>query len=157
MSPEQFAKWCEQRGATPDAIREVIHFAADEKEMSLCAEGIIPPPIVFPLAEIVDLNAKDMFGVPGPEAGFIFTGYCPNGDPVAIDVRDQPGSVWYLSHEESVDPSDLRANAVKAADDIETLSQGIWDGMGPYDYYHALLPESERLDELDKRMNDPEA
>jgi hypothetical protein len=73
-------------------------------------------------------------------SGFLIIGSCGNGDPVALDLRDVPGAVCFLSHEvlwpdEHADP---RAWSVQVAADLAEFVCGAWDlGAFPVDFWDA--------------------
>ena len=66
------------------------------------------------------------------ENGFVLIGGCPNGDPIAIDVADEPGTVWYICHE-TMHGRPVREVSVRVADGVA----GLFESECPFDYFEA--------------------
>src|SRR5204863_8842026 len=100
---EQFTAWAAKRGI-PETIVETLIESTPQKE-DLDPE--MPSPI-YDLANIMGMNGEDGIPVPAIACGFLMIGSCPNGDPVAIDFKQEIGSIHYLSHEEMFGKEDIR-------------------------------------------------
>jgi hypothetical protein len=84
--------------------------------------------------DIMSINAKG--GIPlALNSGFVIVGTCPNGDPVAIDVADHPGTVGYLSHEEMWSVENLRTVFRPVASSLGKLAEGLRENQIPLDYF----------------------
>jgi hypothetical protein len=66
-------------------------------------------------------------------------GYCPNGDPVAIDLRKRVGSVGYLSHDLVWEDEEarLRRYFVVVAASLPEFVRLAFDKALPIDYWEA--------------------
>jgi hypothetical protein len=77
-------------------------------------------------------------GVPvALQHGLLIVGSCPNGDPVVIDVRDEPGAAGYLCHETMWSTEDIRGEYVRLAPSLARLVGGIIKETMPLDYFEA--------------------
>src|SRR5689334_6814337 len=137
LAAKRFSAWARKQGLGPYNIEELIAFAATPEQMKAAYEAIEPAPPIYTLQGIRELHDGDKMGVSPGANGFLIVGGCPNGDPIALDLRDDVGSVWYLSHEEMHD-TPLRTIAIRVADNIYGLFNGIGnDDDFPIDYYAA--------------------
>lgn len=66
----------------------------------------------------------------------MIVGGCPNGDPIAIDVANESGSVWYIDHE-TMSERPVREAAIRVARDASAMMQGLAERTFPIDYYDA--------------------
>lgn len=67
--------------------------------------------------------------------GLMAIGSCLNGDPVVLDLRQNPAPVRFVSHEEMDEVSDPRVVSAVAARDLEDLLQRASDiDAFPVDY-----------------------
>ncbi|MCK5942911.1 MAG: SMI1/KNR4 family protein [Planctomycetes bacterium] len=87
-------------------------------------------------------------------SGFLIIGSCGNGDPVALDLRDAPGAVCFLSHDvlwpdEHADP---RAWSVQVAADLAEFVGCAWDlDAFPVDFCDARSDDGEASDGTARR------
>ncbi len=86
-------------------------------------------------SDIRELNNEQPLGTTAVENGFIVIGDCPDGDPIAIDMRTNPGSVHYITHEE-IDEGSVISKMV--APDIRTFVRIMDEENVPYDYHEAI-------------------
>lgn len=70
--------------------------------------------------------------------GLLIVGGCPNGDPVAVDVREQLGAAGYIGHESMWDAGNLREMFIVLAPGLGALAAGLEEGSMPLDYYEAI-------------------
>jgi hypothetical protein len=66
--------------------------------------------------------------------GLLIVGTCPNGDPVAVDVRDQLGATGYIGHEMMWQVGSVREVFVVLAPGLGALAAGLDGGSMPQDY-----------------------
>ena len=133
MTAEQFTAWASRRGLPHGIIAQLIRLAASPGAMKAAIDAADPAPPIYTLADIVDMTDNDPYGVSPSASGFVVIGGCPNGDPIAVDVADQPGSVWYISHELMSDRP-VREAAVRVAKDPAAMVEGLAGGTCPFDY-----------------------
>jgi hypothetical protein len=69
--------------------------------------------------------------------GLLIVGDCPNGDLVAVDVRDQLGAAGYISHEAMWQATNVREVFKVLASGLGALAAGLDEGAIPQDYYEA--------------------
>lgn len=136
-SDQDFISWGSKAGIPQFILESLIEFAATPEQMQKTVDEIRPPPPIYPIDEIRAMNEGDPMGISPEKAGFLIIGTCGNGDPIAVDIGEQPGSVWYLSHEQ-MHENDLRSVAVKVATDIPSFDQAFAkDESFPLDYWEA--------------------
>lgn len=88
-------------------------------------------------ADVAGVNAAD--GIPVClRDGLLIVGTCPNGDPVAVDVRDRLGEAGYVGHETMWQAADVRDRFVVLTASPGELVEGLRDGRLPLDYYEAV-------------------
>jgi hypothetical protein len=143
MTRKEFIAWASSRGLPNRIIEQVMLCAASPREMKAASEAMEPSPPIYSLEDIVSMTDEDPFGISPLENGFIVAGGCPNGDLVAIDVANEPGSVWYISHENMSEGS-LRDAAIRVAKDVATMIQEMANEKLPFDYYDAKEREHPR-------------
>jgi hypothetical protein len=81
-------------------------------------------------------NAEDFVPI-AVRDGLLIVGSCPNGDPVAVDVRDQLGAAGYIGHETMWQAGSVREVFAVLAPGLGALAAGLRDGTMPLDYYVA--------------------
>jgi hypothetical protein len=69
--------------------------------------------------------------------GLLIIGSCPNGDPLAVDVREQLGAVGYIDHETMWQSINVREVFFVLARSPGQLVLGLDDDRMPLDYYEA--------------------
>lgn len=137
MTNEEFALWALQHGVTFATVEQLILVAATPEDMRAAEEAIQPPPPICSLDDIKQMNEGDDYGFRPFDHGLMLIGGCPSGDPIAVDIEDAGGSVFYLDHTAMFsDPP--RKTAVRVADDVESLINGMAYEKGfPFDHYDA--------------------
>jgi hypothetical protein len=104
--------------------------------MKEACDATEPAPPVYALDDIVEMTDKDPYGISARANGFIVIGGCPNGDPIAIDVAYEPGSVWYICHE-TMSAGPVREASIRVAKDLTEMFESMAGGTFPYDYFEA--------------------
>lgn len=141
MTEEDFELWGKARRLPEEVIEQILSYAASPEDMQEAYDAMEPPPFIHTLDDIVAMTSSDGLGSLPLTQGFIIVGGCFNGDPIAVDVASDPGSVWYISHE-TLHGSTLRANAIRVTDDLNGLINGILeDGDFPLDHFSAMSRE----------------
>ena len=69
--------------------------------------------------------------------GLLIVGGCPNGDPVAVDVREQLGAAGYIGHETMWQAGIVREVFAMLAPGLGALAAGLDSGAMPLDYSEA--------------------
>jgi hypothetical protein len=136
MTDREFAAWASQRGVPDQTTKAILRYAATPEDMREACHAMEPAPPVYALGDIVEMTDADPFGISARGHGFILVGGCPNGDPIAIDVADQLGTVWYICHE-TMHGRPLREVSVRVAGDLTELFEGMATGDFPFDYFEA--------------------
>jgi hypothetical protein len=137
MTNDYFAAWAAERGLAHDTIEQLMQLAATPEEMKEAFDEMEPSPPIYTLQDIQEMTDGDPYGISPVKHGFMIIGGCPNGDPVAIDIRDNIGSVWYIGHE-SMHSTPLRSIAIRVADDPTQFIEGIChEDTFPIDFYEA--------------------
>ncbi len=136
MTNREFAAWASERGVPDDATGAILRYAATGEEMREACDAMDPAPPVYTLADIVEMTDTDPYGFSARGTGFILVGGCPNGDPIAIDVADEPGTVWYICHE-TMHGKPVREVSVRVAGDLAGLFEGMAKDDFPFDYFEA--------------------
>ncbi|MDY3557455.1 hypothetical protein R5W24_006646, partial [Gemmata sp. JC717] len=132
MTDREFTAWASERGVPDETTEALLRYAATPEEMREAHDAMDPAPPVYTLADIVDMTDTDPFGFSARENGFVLIGGCPNGDPIAIDVADAPGTVWYICHE-AMHGRPVREVSVRVAADLA----GLFQSDCPFDYFEA--------------------
>lgn len=70
--------------------------------------------------------------------GLLIVGGCPNGDPVAVDVREHIGAAGYIAHETMWQEANVRSVFVVLTTGLGALAVGLDAGTMPRDYYEAI-------------------
>jgi len=136
MTDHEFTVWASERGVPTDTTEAILRHAASPVEMQEACDAMEPAPPVYALADIVEMTDTDLYGINARGNGFIVVGGCPNGDPIAIDLDDEPGTVWYICHE-TMHSEPLREVAVRVAEDLTEMLEGFAEGDFPFDYFEA--------------------
>jgi hypothetical protein len=69
--------------------------------------------------------------------GLLIVGTCVNGDPVAVDVRQQIGATGYIGHETMWQSASVREVFVVLAPSLGEFALGLDEERLPPDYYEA--------------------
>lgn len=112
MNDDEFATWAATVGIPSRAVTMIEHVAKIPLEAKTVRTDFL-----FSPEDIQDLFERNGYNVNPQQAGFIVIGSCPNGDPIAIDVAEDFGSIWYLDHEH-MHGNSLRACAIQIAEDL---------------------------------------
>jgi hypothetical protein len=91
--------------------------------------------IVLDYAGIAEYTDDDIIDACPFDDGFVVFGDCPNGDPVAIDVKRNVGTIHYLSHEET---DGYSFPSFKVANSMEQFLIDLGNDKMPADYHEAL-------------------
>lgn len=119
-----------------DTTEALLRYAATPEEMQEAFDAMDPAPPVYTLAHIVEMTDTDPYGISARENGFVLVGGCPNGDPIAIDVADEAGAVWYICHE-TMHGQPVREVSVRVAAGLAELFEAMAEGNFPFDYFEA--------------------
>jgi hypothetical protein len=136
VTPKEFRAWASRRGLPDGTVEQLIRLAASPEEMRAAFDAVEPAPPIYTLADIVGMTDEDLYGISPSAHGFVIIGGCPNGDPIAIDVANEPGSVWYIDHE-TMSERPVREIAIRVAGDATEMIEGLAEGKSPIDYYDA--------------------
>ena len=138
MSMEgDFTQWATAKGLDSKTIQLVIACAASPEAMKEAFDKMWPSPPIFPLGDIQKLQEEDSLGVSPEKSGFLIVGFCPSGDPIAIDIGAEMGSVWYMDHE-TMAADNLRSEAIRVADNLSHfMKRFVHEDDFPFDYYDA--------------------
>ncbi len=81
-------------------------------------------------------NAEDFLPI-AIRDGLLIIGTCPNGDPVAVDVREQLGAAGYIGHETMWQATNVRKVFAVLAPSLGGLAVALDQDALPLDYYEA--------------------
>lgn len=130
MTEKEFTSWATNLGVSKDLINQLVKFAQPP-------DNVLDEPEPVSSLQGIREFTENIPGVTPLEHGFLFIGSCLNGDPVALDVADNIGSIWYVCHE-TMYGTPLREAAIRVADDVAGLLDGLSNEEGfPWDYYDA--------------------
>ncbi len=133
----EFTKWATAKGLDSKTIQLVIACAATPEEMKEAIDNDEPCSPIYPLGDIQNLQDENGLGVSPEKSGFLIVGSCPNGDPIALDIGADMGSVWYMDHE-TMAADLLRSAAIRVADNLSQLMNRLVQVDDfPFDYYEA--------------------
>ena len=132
MTDSDFLVWAMAKGIDAETVSVILECAATPLDSKTVRTDCLYPP-----DDIYDLYETNGFGVSPQDAGFIFVGYCANGDPIAMDVAEDPGSIWYIGLE-VMHSTPLRQVAIRVADSLRRAYTSILaDRDFPVDYWSA--------------------
>jgi len=132
MTDSDFLVWAMEKGIDADAVSVILECSATPLDSKTVRTDCLYPP-----DDIYYLYETNGFGVSPQDAGFIFVGYCANGDPIAVDVEEDKGSIWYIGYE-VMHSKPLRQIAIRVADNLRSAYASIVaDRDFPVDYYFA--------------------
>lgn len=136
-SVNEFLSWGSKAGIPVTILQDLIVFAAKPEILRRTIDEMLPPPPIFPVNEIRAMQEKDPMGINPGKSRFLIIGSCPNGDPIAVDIGQDAGSVWYLSHEQMFD-REIRSAAVKVAASIVEFCRRLAENDSfPLDFWDA--------------------
>lgn len=136
MTDREFTAWAAERGVPNDTTQEILRCAASPEEMRRAFDAMEPAPPVYSLADVVGMTDEDPYGISARASGFVLVGGCLNGDPIAVDVANEPGTVWYICHE-VMHSKPLREVSVRVAENLTEMLEGMAEGNFPFDYFEA--------------------
>jgi hypothetical protein len=87
--------------------------------------------------ELLAANAEHVLPLVGRD-GLLVVGECPNGDMVAVDVRDRLGAAGYICHERTSWVASARDIFAVLAPGLGALAAGLAAGSLPDDYPSAV-------------------
>ncbi len=132
MTDSEFLAWAMEKGIDADAVLVILESSATPLDSKTVRTDCLYSP-----DDIYDLCETNRFGVSPQNAGFIFVGCCANGDPIAVDVDADKGSIWYIGHE-VMHSTSMRQIAIRVADNLRSAYTSIvTDRDFPVDYYSA--------------------
>ena len=144
----QFQKAIKAYGGKPGKPSPELLTFLREKQVSDEAVAFLTGYAVEKSAFIgpVDFYAEDgWIGANSPDYipialrdGLLIVGTCPNGDPVAVDVRDKLGEAGYIGHEKMWKVSNVREAFAVIAPGLGALAYGLDQDQVPVDYYEAI-------------------
>ncbi len=88
-------------------------------------------------SEVLKVQADDYLPI-ALRDGLLVVGSCPNGDPVAVDVRDRLGAAGYIGHEETWQVANVREVFRVLSPSLGRLAEGLDQDRMPLDYYEAV-------------------
>lgn len=122
----RFVQWARRHGVPESAI---ARFASAWVRDDDAAVGAV---MLMTEERIMDTDAQEPWWL---TAGFLAIGSCFNGDPVVLDLSQDPPPVCFVSHEEMGDPPEPRRFAATAASDLDDLLRRAQDiDSFPVDY-----------------------
>ena len=129
MNETEFRDWSNEHSVPNKIVAALIKSAGLATEDSRVGRAMLD---YGGIAEITD----DVIIESCPfDAGFVVFGDCPNGDPIAIDVQNNVGTIPYLSHEE---PDGCDFPSFRVAESLENFLQQYANEQMPIDYHEAL-------------------
>ncbi len=124
-----FLDWLRSHGLSEQAVAVVSRYV-------LGKAGGVRALNFYSEKEILGANDKDFVPI-AIRDGLLIVGGCPNGDPVAIDVREHLGAAGYICHETMWHVASVREVFFPFAASLDELAAILTDDDPPYDYYHA--------------------
>ncbi|MHB8973762.1 MAG: hypothetical protein ACYC3X_31435 [Pirellulaceae bacterium] len=124
---------CERRGWSSEAVKFVSGY-------NLTKAAGVSGIYFYSEAEVLETNADDFLPI-ALRDGLLVVGSCPNGDPVAVDVRDRLRVAGYVGHETMWQAASVHEVFAVVAPGIEALAAELLDtvpGAVPLDYYEAV-------------------
>jgi hypothetical protein len=130
----EFRSWASKSDIPKAIVESIIRYAPSKEGFKSPVEVMAPQ--IFPLDDILRDQSRDYNDIDALADGLLIIGRCPNGDPIAIDIRQEPGSIWYISHEEMFGVP-LRTVSIKVTNDIEEFVNQCENEQFPIDYFDA--------------------
>lgn len=128
MKELEFVVWARSRGVDEELISALLRMIAESKD---------PNEMIYSLEGIKQMNEDEEYPVEAAavRAGFFVIGSCINGDPVVMDLKQNPGSIHFASHE---DLDEGKALLTQVADSLEEFAQLMAQDELPIDYFEAI-------------------
>jgi len=125
----KFLTWLRSQGLSEQAIGVISGY--------LLKKSAYVGPVDF-YSERGILWANGDEGIPIPlRDGLLIVGACPNGDPVAVDVKEHIGAAGYIGHESMWQRESVRSVFLALVPALGKLAEGLDEKRLPYDYYEA--------------------
>lgn len=133
-------KWAKSHDIPKEILDIVLYFQPSRSVYIDSFKNMEPAPPLSYIGNIIRDNSETFFPAVKPiDQQMIVIGSCPNGDFVVIDLKEDIGSVRYISHEELYDTEDLRSISVIVSDSLPEFIDLYVEGDNfPYDYHEAL-------------------
>ena len=96
MSRDEFVAWANECGVSKKTVDVILRYHASEENYPDEYERTMM--MIGPVKDFDTIYNQTLFNltkVSPLEAGFLIVGSCGNGDPVAVDIRNDVDSVWY--------------------------------------------------------------
>lgn len=119
----------------PAKVREDLFLAQSHVGKDTMAGGLLDD-----FDGVVEYTDYAIFELTPHDVGFVVFGWCPNGDPIAIDVKDELGRILYLSHEE-IDENGFPSQTVSSS--MEQFIDMVNADRMPLDYHEAIRWEDD--------------
>ena len=129
MNESEFLVWATSRSLQQAEVESLKLSASHAEEDTLTGR------VVLDYASIAEYTDDEIIDACPFDSGFVVFGDCPNGDPVAIDVKQNVGTVHYLSHEES---DGCSFPSIRVANSMEQFLTDLGNDKVPTDYHEAL-------------------
>jgi hypothetical protein len=89
--------------------------------------------------QVIREDSPETGGIPQAlDAGLLIVGSGPGGDLVAVDLRERPGVVGLINHEQVWDEVPIRSIFAPIAKSFDDLAHGWFEGDVPMDYHDAI-------------------
>jgi hypothetical protein len=124
-----FLSWLRSHPLSPKAITVITGCV-------LKKSAVIGPIDFYSEKGILEVNGEEAIPV-ALRDGLLIVGSCPNGDPVAVDVREQIGAVGYIDHENMWQEANVRSAFLVVAPSLGKLAEGLDAEQLPVDYFEA--------------------
>lgn len=142
MTDSEFIDWATRQGVDATVVEQIVLAAATEEEMKAAYDAIEVPPPIYSLADIRSMTESKVYGFSPLKHGMMIVGGCPNGDPIAIDLAENIGSVLYIDHT-SMHRSLPREIAIRVATDLDAFISGLCNENDfPIDHFSATQRRS---------------
>ena len=129
MNESEFLVWATSRSLQQAEVESLKLSASHAEEDTLTGR------VVLDYASIAEYTDDEIIDACPFDSGFVVFGDCPNGDQVAIDVKQNVGTVHYLSHEES---DGCSFPSIRVANSMEQFLTDLGNDKVPTDYHEAL-------------------
>jgi hypothetical protein len=125
VNAEQFLKWAESSKLRSEVAEQLARHAPETEEYNN----------LYSLGGISQCFSKPPYSIrPTSDTGFMVIGSCSGGDQIVLNISDDYGAVYYLSHETIHSPPYKLAKVTSTLDEFMQLANAYED---PIDYYAA--------------------
>lgn len=129
MNKTEFTRWLNQRNV-PAEVRADLSLAHTHLNKDTMAGRMLDD-----FDGIVEYTDNAVVELTPHDVGLVVFGCCPNGDPIAIDIKDNIGRILYLSHEE-IDENGFPSHEVSPS--MEHFIEMVNADKMPLDYHEAI-------------------